>query len=614
MSDNHIYDEKAYQKFSEELSRTLQSPNIKTVDLDWLESRSKATGIKTKYGSYGWRAAISSRIAPKTVYLGGKDIRLTQPSNEQKTLIAKSPEELEKVLHLMRSLPIYHVRRQMGENDYYNPKCNLYVSAADLINYRLGYMWAMTMFNLSKRPGPEFIMIHIPEEHPLRQQVLVLPEYNINIALGTDYMGEDKKGFLRQAMWTADQQGMLGLHAGTKIVTARNPQDKLKTYGVFLFGLTATGKSTWSCHQLGLDNKRGEKTWVTQDDIAFLRKDGSALGSENNFFVKTDVEKKFQEAMYNSLTDKSALMENVMIKANGEPDFMDESLTANGRAVIQRKKLRVSMGGRIEDIFSESVDLPSLEELDGLVFAFITRRNTIMNFAQELTPEQAVLAYLWGESTHSYASQPLKAGESVRIVGTDPFIVGSRAKKVNRFYEIIMTLVNNYPGKLKFMQYNTGGVGEIIETTEENGQKKKRLIRKVNRVPINLMASIQRGDLRGTNHYEKGRLGTKEIVRCEGESLDEWDIKNLYSEEQIQGYIKDLVNGRKKFTEEIAAEGLRQEILYAAERSFRIDKSGKGTQIAVPGGDEQEREEQEWPAFRTSMKTRPRRDRFWRGR
>ena len=490
----------------------------------------------------------------------------------------------------------------------------MYVSAADLINYRLGYMWGTTMFKSSKRPGPEFIMIHIPEEHPLRQQVLVLPEYNINIALGTDYMGENKKGFLRQAMWTADQQGMLGLHAGTKIVTARNPEDKLKTYGVFLFGLTATGKSTWSCHQLGLNHKRGEKTRVTQDDIAFLCNDGSALGSENNFFVKTDVEKEYQEAMYNSLTDKSALMENVIIKANGEPDFMDESLTANGRAVIQRKKLRVNIDGKIVDIFSKSVNLPPLEELDGLIFAFITRRNTIMNFSQELTPEQAVLAYLWGESTHSYASQPLKAGESVRIVGTDPFIVGSRAKKVNRFYEIIMTLVNNYPGKLKFMQYNTGGIGELIETSEENGQKKKRLIRKVNRVPINLMANIQRGDLRGTNLYEKGRLGTKEIVRCNGESLDEWDIQRFYSVEQIQGYIKDLVDGRKKYTEEIAAEGLRQEILYAAERSFRIDKSGKRAQISVPGEEKQELEEEDRAVFMTSSKTRPRRDRFWRGR
>jgi len=613
MSDNHTHNEEAYKKFSEELPRALAGPNIKKVDLDWLAPRAKATGVKTKFGSYGWRSAISSRIAPKTVYLGSEDVRLARPSDAQKALIAKSPEELDKVLHLLRTLPFYHLQRQIGDNEFYNPTCNLYVSAADLTNFRLGYMWGTTVFKPSRRPGPEFFMIHIPEEHPLRQQVLVLPEYNINIALGTDYMGEDKKGFLRQSMWTADLKGMLGLHSGTKIVMARDSEERLKTYGVFLFGLTATGKSTWSCHQLGMDHKRGEKTWVAQDDIVFLRKDGSALGSENNFFVKTDVEKEYQEAMYNSLTDKSALMENVMIKANGEPDFMDESLTANGRAVIQRKKLRIDIDGKMVDIFSGSINLPLLEELDGLIFAFITRRNTIMNFAQELTPEQAVLAYLWGESTHSYASQPLKAGESVRIVGTDPFIIGSKAKKVNRFYEIIMTLVNNHPGKLKFMQYNTGGIGEIIETSEHNGQKKKTLIRKVKRVPINLMANIQRGDLRGTNEYEKGRLGTKEIIRCEGEPLGEWDIRRFYSEEQIQEYIRALVLGRKKYTEEIASEGLRQEILSAAERSFRIDEFRKRDKISL-AEKEHDKEEEVKPAFLTGSKTRPRRDRFWRGR
>lgn len=610
MSDTKIYNEDVYKKFSEELHKALKGPNVKSVDLKWLEPRAKSVGIKTVYGSYGWRCAISSRIAPKTVYLGSEAVRLPRLTPQQEAIIAKTPEELDKVLHLVKTLPICHIRRRMGENDSYNPVCNLYISEADLINYRLGYMWGTTMFKPGKRPGPEFTMIHIPEEHPLRQQVLVLPEHNINIALGTDYMGEDKKGFLRQAMWTADQLGMLGLHAGTKIVTVRDTDGKLKTFGVFLFGLTATGKSTWSCHQLGLDHQKGEKTLVTQDDICFLCEDGSALGSENNFFVKTDVEKEFQEAMYNALVDKTALYENVMIKSNGEVDFLDESLTANGRSVINRKKLKVKIKGRMVPIFSKSIDLPPLENLDSLIFAFITRRNSIMTFAQELTPEQAVLAYLWGESTHSYASQPLKAGESVRIVGTDPFIVGSKANKVNRFYEIIMTLVSNYPGKVKFMQYNTGGIGEIIETYEEDGIKKKRQVRKVSRVPINLMAQIQRGDLRGTNHYEKGLLGTKEIRQAEGQGLEEWDIRKYYSDEKIGEYIADLVEGRKVYTEEIASEGLRDEILYAAERSYRIDKSGRSTQVFVPDALEAEAKIPEIPEF----KSRPRRGGFWRSR
>ncbi|MFC2170281.1 phosphoenolpyruvate carboxykinase (ATP), partial [Acidobacteriota bacterium] len=297
MDNQSIYDEGFYKKFSEDFQRALKGPNIRHVNLKWLEPRAKASGIKTKFGSYGWRAAMSSRIAPKTVYLGSEQVRLPHPSSQQQALIAAAPAELDKVLHLTRTLPFYHIRRQMGENDSFNPICNLYISEADLNNYRHGYMWGTTLFKPRKRPGPEFTMIHIPEEHPLRQQVLVLPEYNINIALGTDYMGEDKKGFLRQSMWAADQHGMLGLHAGTKIVYVRDTEGKIKNYGVFLFGLTATGKSTWACHQLGLDYYKGEKTLVTQDDIVYLKKDGSALGSENNFFVKTDVEKEYQEAM-----------------------------------------------------------------------------------------------------------------------------------------------------------------------------------------------------------------------------------------------------------------------------------------------------------------------------
>ncbi len=605
-----IHDLDAYKRFVEEFFRVIKGPNIKTVDRKWLEPRARATGIRTKFGSYGWRSAISSRIAPKTVYLGNEHVRLPHPSEEQKSLIEKSPQELDKVLHLLRTLPFYRIRRRMGENDTYNPYCNLIVSEADLVNYRLGYMWGSTLFNPKKRPGPEFFMVHIPEEHLLRQQVLVIPEDNINIALGTDYMGEDKKGFLRQAMWTADKQGMLGLHAGTKLVTIRDPENKLKTYGVFLFGLTATGKSTWSCHQLGLAHDKGEKTEVIQDDIVFLRKDGSALGSEDNFFVKTDVEEEYQEAMFNALVDKTALLENVMIKSNGEVDFLDESLTANGRAIIRRDKLKVKIKGRMVGISSKSINLPPLEDLDGVIFAFITRRNTIMSFAQELTPEQAVLAYLWGESTHSYASQPHRAGESVRIVGTDPFIIGSRAQKANRFYEIIMTLISNFPEKLKFMQYNTGGLGEIIEKYEENGQRKKRMVRNVIRVPISLMAQIQRGDLRCTNHYEKGILGTKEIKTCEGKGLEEYDIRKLYSEEQIHDYIHDLVEGRRRFTEEVAGEGLREEILYAAERSFRIDKARGEKKVAVPGVPAEE----EKPFYYWESKSRPRRSGFWRSK
>ncbi len=589
-----IYDEKAYREFAENLMPLLKGRNIKRLSMRKHRKLAIKTGTQTVFGSWGWRSAVSSRIGPKTVYLGSSDVRLPKLTPLQKGIVENSPEELHKVLQLMRTLPFIHVRRQMGNNPDFNPVCNLYMSVADPKNYRIAYMWANTLAKPSRNPGPEFTMIHIPEEHPIRQQVLSIPEHNINIALGSDYMGEDKKGFLRQAMWASDRQGMLGLHAGTKVVYVKDATSgKLKTLGVLLFGLSATGKSTWSCHQLGLNHKEGERTEVSQDDIVFLRPDGSAYGTESGFFIKTDVDVKLQEALYYALIDKSALYENVMVDSTGRPDFLDERLNANGRAVIRKDKIRIKPGRKFIPIEAPSINLPPIEELDGLVFAFITRRNTIMPFAQKLTLDQAVLAYLWGESTHSFASEPVKAGESVRTVGTDPFIIGSRGFKVNRFYEILKNLESKYPDKLHFYQYNTGGVGEILETIEKDGIKKKNMIRKTVRVPINLMAALQRGDLRGINKYRLGRLGTEEISACEGGDLSPFDIDKFYSKEQVDSYIKEIIQGRRKFTDEIISEGLNGDIIRVAEKSFDMapEKKGKLVSTGIPASADKDKDE-----------------------
>lgn len=555
------YDPQVYREFAKNLPSSLKGRNIEHLTMEELRKKALKTARFTKYGAPVWYSKISSRMAAKTVYLGGgPEIVLPKPTKVQLEIVEKAPDQLNKVLQLLKTMPFVHIRRQMGDNSEYNPICNIYVSVADPKNYRLAYEWAVTMGDVKKnRPGPEFIMIHIPEEHLLRLQILTIPEYNINIALGTDYTGECKKGFLRQAMYCADMMGMLGLHAGTKIVKVFDDlSGRIKKYGVFMFGLTATGKSTWSCHQLGLDHKKGEGTFVAQDDIVFLKKDGSAYGSEQNYYVKTDVDKSLQEAMFHALSHKSALLENVMIDYKGNVNFLDERLGENGRGVLDRKELKVKRNGRLISICADSINLPTLDELDGLVFAFITRRNTIMPFAQRLTWEQGVLAYLWGESTHSFATVPEKAGESVRIVGMDDFIIGNQGRKINAFYDIIRNLVTTYPGKVHFFQYNTGGMGEIIETDPSSG--KKNLIRKAKRVPIELMAALQRGDLRGTNTYRKCILGTEEVYAVEGKPLEEWNPNNFYPEEQIKRYLIELVEGRRKFTDEIASQGLRSEI------------------------------------------------------
>jgi phosphoenolpyruvate carboxykinase (ATP) len=578
------YEPEVYRRFVENLRPLLSGKNVQHADMDSLRKRAVEHGFKLRNGGTCWRSAVSARMAQKTVFLGSEPVQLPKLNDGQKAIIADAPDELHKVLHCLRTLPFVHVRRQMGDNPSFNPVCDMYMSVADPKNIRTIYCWANTMREWTKRaPGPHFTMIHIPDEHPLRMQVLSLPEHDLNIALGTDYTGEEKKGMLRQGMYRADLAGMLGLHAGTKLVVARDAKDgKLKKYAVFMFGLTATGKSTWSCHDLHMDWNAGEQTFVVQDDIVWLRQDGSSYGTEQNFYVKTDVRKEQQEAMYWALTDKSALLENVMINAAGEVDFLDERLGENGRAVAFRDKLRVLRDGKLWGIAADSINTPRLEELDGIVFAFITRRNTTMAFGHELTPEQGVLAYLFGESTHSFATRPELAGESTRIVGMDDFIVGPQGRKVNAFYDIVMGLCDRYPGKVRFFQYNTGGMGEIIKVQSEGGKQVRKLIRKVDRVPLQLMAALQRGHLRGTNKHEKGLFGTMEVVACEGESVKEWTARNFYSQAEIEEYLRDIVEGRRRHVEQITKEGLRPEIVKLAERSFEECRGGGAKRAAIP--------------------------------
>jgi phosphoenolpyruvate carboxykinase (ATP) len=45
-----------------------------------------------------------------------------------------------------------------------------------------------------------------------------------------------------------------------------------------------------------------------------------------------------------------------------------------------------------------------------------------------------------GESIETSAGDPSRAGESIRVVGTNPFIMGSEGEEGNRFYDLISDL------------------------------------------------------------------------------------------------------------------------------------------------------------------------------
>jgi len=522
--------------------------NVAHPDSEELRSTAERYGARTVYGNYNFVSTVKNRSAWLTVYIGSPRVLQCQLSQRQREILKDAPETVELVHNYVKSAPIICVERTMGNNPYFNPHCILYVSVQRKEMMRLAYMIGQTLFPFREEAqGPDLYLLHLPEWQEKDRQILVFPEVGVTYVLGSDYYGEDKKGFLRMAMWMAKRKGMLGVHAGAKIVKAKDKTGRIRRYGMILFGLSATGKTTHACHNYGLLDE-GEGQEIVQDDVVFIRPDGSALGSERGFYLKTGyLDPKVQPIIFRAAISHNTIFENVMVDYNGNVHFDDTTLTENGRAIIQRDDLGADK--------SESVNLPPLDELDGMIIIFITRRNTVVPIASKLTLEQAAAAFMLGESVETSAGDPRRAGESVREVGTNPFIVGDEAYEGNWFYDFL----KRHSDKIQCYLLNTGGVGENRKEDKNN-----EILRQAVRVEIPEMAAIIRGIVRGSIEWKHdpyfGALVPKIVNVVQ---MTKFDLSQFYSREQVNAYVNKLKEERLKWLKRF--EGLNPTILDAAK-------------------------------------------------
>jgi phosphoenolpyruvate carboxykinase (ATP) len=507
--------------------------NVQHPTSEELRLESEKIGTLTEFGNYHFSSTIRNRSANLTVYIGGADIP-QKNLNKQQTEIAKNiPKTLRLVDNYIKRAPLFYIPLTMGRNDVFSPHCDFILSRYKSEYVRLGYMVYQTLFPRSKTTGPQTYLVDLPEWQEQDRQILVFPDEGLTLVLGSDYYGEVKKGFLRMAMWLTKKKGGLGLHAGAKFIKARDKSNKIRKIGMIIFGLTATGKTTHTVHNHGL-TEPGEDVKIIQDDVVFLNPDGSALGSERGFYIKTEgLKPETQPLLYKVATSKDTILENIMVDFKGKLYFEDETLTGNGRGIIQR--------GDLGEFMSESLNLPPISQLDKLFLAFITRRNTILPIASKFNPEQAAAAFMLGESIESTGGDPKRAGESVRVVGTNPFIIGDEAKEGNWIYDFI----KRNEAKVECYSLNTGGVGEILE---RNPDGTKTVKQKVLRVQIPEMAAIIRGICKGTIEWiDEPHFHTKVPKKVEGADMDKFNPVNFYSQEQVELLVKTLKNERLEY-------------------------------------------------------------------
>lgn len=516
----------ALGRVSAAVGELASQPNVSHPDADDVRRSAEQFGLRTKFDNYNFVSTIKNRSASVTAYVGGAGVAQASLTQKRREIIEGLPGTLKLVHAYLKKAPFVSVEATMGNNNHFAPRCTLYVSTYRKEMIRVAHMVRQTLFPRTDQPGPDFRIVYIPEWQEKDRQILVFPEIGVTYVLGSDYYGEAKKGFLRMGMWHAKQQGMLGLHAGTKIIRARDQEGNIRRLGMVIFGLTATGKTTHACHNHDL-TEEGEGVEIVQDDIVFWRRDGSALGTERGFYIKTEgLDPSVQPLLYHAATQPDAILENVLVDYKGNVLFDDQTLTGNGRGIIQRTDLGEYM--------SESINLPPVDELDGLIMAFIVRRNTVVPIASKLAPEQAAAAFMLGESIESSGSDPRRAGESVREVGTNPFIIGDEATEGNIFYEFI----KRHPNKIECYMLNTGGVGEIV-TRDMDGTR--RIKQRVTRVQIPEMASIIRGIARRTIEWEEDPYWMVQTPKSvEGVDISKFRLDRFYDTDQIDYLVGEL--------------------------------------------------------------------------
>ncbi|MFQ5838089.1 MAG: phosphoenolpyruvate carboxykinase [Thermoplasmata archaeon] len=541
----------AYEETLSSVTSTMKGlegkPNVKSPGMEEVKEWAERFGTRTEFGNYNFASVVKNRSAGLTVYLGGESVLQDNLNPRQKEILEAVPETIRLVEAYVKKAPLVKSVRRMGQNPDFSPICTLYLSTHRPEVIRLAHFFNLALFDpVPEDLEPRFHLLDLPEWQEKDRQILVFPEIGVTYVLGSDYYGEIKKGFLRMAMWHAKQRGMLGVHAGSKILRAREPGGRMRRYSAFIFGLTATGKTTHTCHTHGLSGEE-EGIEIAQDDIVILKKDWSALGTERGFFLKTEgLGPDTQPLIYRAVTQEDAVFENVMVDYEGKVPFDDLTLTGNGRGIMQRTAFGEFMG---------PINIPPATELDGAIVAFITRRNTVMPIAAKLTLEQAAAAFMLGESVESSGGDPSRAGMSVREVGTNPFIIGNKAEEGNRFYEFLKA----NEGGVQAYILNTGGVGE----TASVGKDGKRIVkRKVLRVEIPEMASIFRGIARGTVEWVRDRYWSLQVPKeVEGVDMSKFDPAKFYSDEDIQAMVETLRRERLDYLRSFP--GIRSEIVEA---------------------------------------------------
>ena len=246
------------------------------------------------------------------------------------------------------------------------------------------YPWSnLFAYNMFLRPtaeelkgfSPEWTVINAPgfmanpEEDGTRQHNFAILNFTKKIALigGTGYTGEIKKGIFSALNFLLPVfRNTLPMHCSANI-------GKEGDTAIF-FGLSGTGKTTLSTDP--------ERSLIGDDEHGWTA-ENSVFNFEGGCYAKVIHLSQQQEPEIFAAIKKGAILENVIMDANGVVDFTDTSITQNTRVSYPIHHI-------------ENIQKPSMGKNPKNIFFLTADAFGVLPPISKLTPSQAAYHFISG--------------------------------------------------------------------------------------------------------------------------------------------------------------------------------------------------------------------------
>jgi phosphoenolpyruvate carboxykinase (ATP) len=189
----------------------------------------------------------------------------------------------------------------------------------------------------------------------------------------------------------------------------------------------------------------------------------------------------------------------------------------------------------------------------------------MINAINKLTPEQATMQFIYGESIESSGGNPEEAGKFKRVFFLDPFVCGNLLEHAMIFYNIIKG------NRIKCYLSNTGTIG--ANDTKVNLRQSLAIYNDLSRIELRFSS-------------EPDLLGYHYPIKCDRANLSLMNAHSLFPDKEIlRKKIKDFLKGRTEYLENFEAkfgtipEHLKESLPYRENHAYKITENNKAMGI-----------------------------------